>query len=588
VTGRWLWPASGARTGRRDLAAETTRRLTLDHCDTGFFSGDGTTSLCDTTLIDRRSQTMIWPPTLAPEWSPPPRPPAGDEELAFDSCAKCEPRDQSDVDLLSTWLSRDGHSVYLTYKGMEAHQEWRLERWRPASAGGVGKLERLAAERPGSFERVLTASGDGEVVVTADGTTAGGGRGLAARGANPDRVLAKGEGPAREARGGRIRERINRRALSADNGDLMTRAARAWILLAILPAVLFGCTTLGRPSPMDERPNALPGGGRAVRLLHVDSAQGVIGSLAGHGATLHFTQLNAGTNDDQIWAIPKKGGPAVQLLARETIETAPVFDGEFAYFLGAGGQLLRARLDGGAAEVLVTASTIDSALAPGTARNRSGRLRGARNDRSLLLPEVMAVDDEFVYWIDQAGDAAMKVAKTGGQPIALAAGLEQLTGRVFLDGAHAYMLSRGSLLLLQKAAAGPAEVLPARPAHPRAFAVTDGRVLWMVSHRLFQLSPAGVPAPLEIANVPSSASELDIAGDAIFYAVAGTTDGPPGYVSGQSLPTGAMHKLSNGHIHPGALVVDRDAVYFVELGFEEQLKGERRREQCCTIWWTAR
>jgi len=62
VTGRWLWPASGARTGRRDLAAETTRRLTLDHCDTGFFSGDGTTFLCDTTLIDRRSQTMIWPP----------------------------------------------------------------------------------------------------------------------------------------------------------------------------------------------------------------------------------------------------------------------------------------------------------------------------------------------------------------------------------------------------------------------------------------------------------------------------------------------------------------------------------------------
>src|SRR5204863_6704280 len=173
----------------------------------------------------------------------------------------------------------------------------------------------------------------------------------------------------------------------------MTGAARGWIFLAILPALLLACTTLRGPAPVDERPNALPGGGRAVRLLHFDRNQDLIGSLAGHGTNLYFTQLNAGANDDEIWSIPKAGGQAVQLLARETIETAPVFEGEFAYFLGAGGQLVRARLAGGAAEVLVTTSTIDAAIAPGTARNRNRRLRYAHDDRSMLLPDVMAVDD---------------------------------------------------------------------------------------------------------------------------------------------------------------------------------------------------
>ena len=266
-----------------------------------------------------------------------------------------------------------------------------------------------------------------------------------------------------------------------------------------------------------------------------------------------------------------------------------MFEGEFAYFLGEGGQLVRARLADGAAEVLVATSTIDAAIAPGTARNRSRRVRYAHDHHSMLLPAVMAVDDEFVYWIDHATDAAMKVAKAGGQPIALAASLEHLTGRVLLGGAHVYMVSRGSLLRLERAAPGAAEVLQAHPTDSRSFAVTAEGVLWMESRRLFRLSASGVPAPLDLPGVPSSASELEIAGDTIFYAVAGTTDGPPGYVSGQSLRTGAIHKLSNGDIHPGALVVDKDAVYFVELGFDGAIQGRgQRAKECCTIWRTTR
>ena len=152
-----------------DLVAATSLPLSQDHCDTGSFSSDGKTLLCDMTLMDRSSHTETWPPPLAPEWLPPPRRPArGDEELILDTCPKCHPPDLSDVDVLSTWLSRDGRAVYLTYKGMEVHKEWRLERWLPGAAGPAGRLERLAVERQALFERVLGASGDGQVVVTAD------------------------------------------------------------------------------------------------------------------------------------------------------------------------------------------------------------------------------------------------------------------------------------------------------------------------------------------------------------------------------------------------------------------------------------
>jgi hypothetical protein len=152
-----------------DLAAGTSLPLSPDHCDAGSFSSDGKILICDTTLMDRSAGTMSWPPPLAPEWLPARRRPAGDdEEFNGEPCAKCDPPDLSDVDFLSAWLSRDGRAVYLTYRGMEVHNEWRLERWLPGPAGRAGRLERLAVERQALYERVLGASGDGQVIVTAD------------------------------------------------------------------------------------------------------------------------------------------------------------------------------------------------------------------------------------------------------------------------------------------------------------------------------------------------------------------------------------------------------------------------------------
>jgi hypothetical protein len=370
----------------------------------------------------------------------------------------------------------------------------------------------------------------------------------------------------------------------------MTRAARNRIVVGALLALLPGCTTLGGPPAAAERPSAIPGGGRAVRLFNVDIHDGLIGSLAGHGATLYFARIHDGADPDELWAIPKMGGQAVQLLAREKIETAPVFDDAFAYFVGTGGQVMRARLPDGAAEVLVTAGAIDAAVAPGAARDRSRRPRYALGNRSALLPSAMAVDSGFIYWLDHATNAAMKASKTGGQPIALAAGLEDLSGRVVLDGPDVYMRSGGRLLRLKRAAPGPAEVLAPHPAGPRSFAVMGGRVLWEETHRLFRLSATGDPTPLELPDLPPHVTELEVAGDTLLYAVRGSAEaeGPAGYVITESLQTGAMHKVSNGHIAPAALVVDGNAVFFVEIGFEERLKGEEMREECCSIWQAAR
>jgi hypothetical protein len=362
------------------------------------------------------------------------------------------------------------------------------------------------------------------------------------------------------------------------NDDGASRVA-VKICAGALPALLFACATSGGPAADEDPGKVLPGGGRARRLFKTDGTR--IGSLAGDGARLYFTQLHQAGVPDAIWTIPKRGGPATKLLDREPIESAPVFDGGFAYFLGTGGAVNRARLDDGLVEVLAAVWAIDAAASPARPRDRRYRPRHAWSHLSDLLPPLMAVDGESVYWFDGATDAVLKVSKTGGHPTVLAEGLLGPRCRLVESGAHIYICRDGSLVRVAKAGPRPEEILPARPGGSSSFVVTAGRVLWAKSERLFELSATGAPATLTFLGVPSRPAELEVLGDTIFYAV---HEGTHGYVTSQSLRTGELRSLSRGHSAPGALVADREAVYFVELGSRERVKDEEARDHCCSIW----
>ena len=359
---------------------------------------------------------------------------------------------------------------------------------------------------------------------------------------------------------------------------MTTRAAWTRVALCALPALLLACTTLGESERADGR--ALPGDPHSRRLFHTRT---LIASLAGSGAHLYFTLHHEHGGSDELWTIPKRGGEAHRLLELDAIHSAPVLDGGYAYFLGEGGELHRVRLDGGEAGVLATAGAIDEAVPPGDARERRhAAYHSRRFSDSNPLPSEVAVDGDFAYWLDDATHAVMKVETTSRVPIALATGLTGASGRLFVDGAHIYLPSARGLMRVATAAPGPAEVLPARTGG-NDFVVTAGRVLWKQSERLFELSAAGQPVRTGLPNVPSSSDDMVVLGDTVFYAVRAAGEGS-GYVGAQSLQTGAIHKLSNGHLHPNHLVADKDAVYFVELGTTEEIKGELHRDDCCSIW----
>jgi len=362
-----------------------------------------------------------------------------------------------------------------------------------------------------------------------------------------------------------------------------------------LLGVLAACTTLPR-APAEQSPSisASPprtSRGRGERIFQVELHFGpVLTSLAdGHGARLYFTESHGGPRRDELWTVPKRGGTAVRLVGEVDFESAPVVDGEFAYYLGEAGAVRRARLDDGAIITLAAPSEIDAAVPNQTPRDPRYDPRAYRRSRSELLPPAIVFDDEFVYWFDEPTESLMRVAKTGSAPVALARGLAGPPRHLTLDDAYLYFESRGSLVRLAKSTPGPPETLPASLDDSSAYGVTAGNVVWLQSRRWFSLSAAGAPVPFDLAKMPSNAEKLLVRGDVVFYIVHRPMEYHNNYtqtdlVGSVSLRTGALRVLSAGQVEVDGLVADDEAVYFLELGVEKSVKDWTRRIRCCSIW----
>jgi len=362
-----------------------------------------------------------------------------------------------------------------------------------------------------------------------------------------------------------------------------------------LLGVLAACTTL--PRAPDEQPPSIPASspkterGRGERIFQVELHFGpVLTSLAaGDGARLYFTESHGGPRRDELWTVPKRGGTAVRLFGEVDFQSAPVVDGGFAYYLGEAGAVRRARLDDGAIITLAAPSEMDAAVPNRAPRDPHYDPRRHQRSPSELLPPAVVIDHEFVYWFDGPTESLMRVAKTGGAPVALARGLAGPPRHLTLDGAYLYFESRGSLVRVAKASPGPTETLPARLDDASAFDVTAGNVVWLQSGRWFSLSAAGAPVPFDLAKMPSSAEKLLVRGDVVFYVVHRPVEYQQDYtrtdlVGSLSLRTRAVRVLSTGQVEVDGLIADDQAVYFLELGVEKSVKDELHRIRCCSIW----
>jgi WD40 repeat protein len=150
-----------------DLASGKITSQSVRDCEDLWMSGDGARTLCDLTWSDRPAGAVGHPPLLAPEWAPAP----SDPEPPPDGCAKCAPHvPDTGHSVLSSWLSADGRTVYVTYMRTVGHNEWRLDRWSPDTTGKTeGRVEHLAVSHEPIVDRVVAVSPDGRSVLTDPG-----------------------------------------------------------------------------------------------------------------------------------------------------------------------------------------------------------------------------------------------------------------------------------------------------------------------------------------------------------------------------------------------------------------------------------
>lgn len=355
---------------------------------------------------------------------------------------------------------------------------------------------------------------------------------------------------------------------------------------AVAPLLLVACASVSRESPSrpvydPPSPRAAPPRWQADRLFGIED--GLITSLAEHGSRLYFTA----PKDEQIWAIPKRGGRPVAVVVGERFASAPAFDGEFAYFIDESGDIQRASVESEAVETLAAAWAVDAVLRAAPPDPHARRW-SHRRDRA-ILPPAPGVDDESVYWVEYRGTyAVLKVSKSGGSPVALVEGL--LNRPELAVGANEiYVATDPVLYRMNKAAPGQLQALaPDRESGMIHVARTDEPLFWSRQRgRLFGLEP-GSPRLIQIPDrqLPPDFDELRILGDTAFFtrneerSIGG---GRIGYVGSRSLRGGTPRMVWGEHGWTTSLVVDAEAVYFVNVGPSACAKAECWRDDC-SIW----
>jgi hypothetical protein len=258
-------------------------------------------------------------------------------------------------------------------------------------------------------------------------------------------------------------------------------------------------------------------------------------ALAVHGATIYWTDSGDGT----VRAVPAAGGANVVLASRQAQPTGIAVDDTAIYWTNQGdGTVQSVPLAGGDPVTLATGQN---------------------------LPVAIAVRDRTIYWVNEGhGDrpdgSIMALALDGGDPVTLVPSQDGPTS-IAVDADHVYWTSLTDNQVRKVARTGGDAVAVGGSGFPWAIAVDAHGVYWTDGYGELNAAPIdGVGGSSLAPGHYQRAGGLVVSGGEIFWTVA------DGEVLRIATAGGTVTTLSKDESVPVAVDTDVDWVYFLCQG----------------------
>jgi hypothetical protein len=317
---------------------------------------------------------------------------------------------------------------------------------------------------------------------------------------------------------------------------------------------------------------------RAPRRVHEQETS--IEYLTGAGDALYFV---AGLVDErtreptnELWTLPKSGGDP-RKIGRQSLWSAPVIEGDFAYFRGTDGVVQRLRLDGKKTQTLVDPRSLGRFP-------RNKKLKGMETMASST--HILDVDASHVYFADPERGVVLRVAKAGGPVTVVAHDMEAVTA-LKVDATHVYLATSSPgpptsepteprLLRVPKSGRVRPSVLSVLESEATALAMDGSHVFWVgdrVLSRIEKTGGGGEQLHGDVCNFDFALHE----GSVIF-----TWCGFEGMVWRLRLQDRKLTALATGLMTPMFPVADSRAVFWVTVG--QSVHPMSSIVGCCVIW----
>jgi hypothetical protein len=318
---------------------------------------------------------------------------------------------------------------------------------------------------------------------------------------------------------------------------------------------------------------------RAPRRVHQQETS--IEYLTGAGDALYFV---AGLVDErtreptnELWTLPKTGGEP-RRIGRQSFWSAPVVDGDFAYFRGKEGIVQRVRLDAGKTQTLVEPRSLGRFP-------RNEKLKGMETMASST--HLLDVDGSHVYFADPERGVVLRVPKAGGPMTVVARDTESVTA-LKVDATHVYLATsspgpptseptKPRLLRVPKSGRARPSVLSVLESEATALAVDGSHVFWVGDRVLSWIEKTSGGGSEQLHGDVCSFDFALHEGSVVF-----TWCGFEGMVWRLRLQDRKLTALATGLMSPMFPVADSRAVHWVTVG--QDIHPMSSIVGCCAIW----
>lgn len=188
----------------------------------------------------------------------------------------------------------------------------------------------------------------------------------------------------------------------------------------------------------------------------------------------------------------------------------------------------------------------------------------------LSYPVSVAVDDDYVYWIESSGKVLKRVSKSGGSPTTLATTASSF-GQMVLDGSYLYYLDSGTKVQKLLKSGGSPTTLVTGSSFYDGITVQNNTVFWGASGTIYSVPITG-GSSTSVASSPTSLHDIAsirVTNDVVFWS---QTEYPSSLFT-QPIG-GSRTTLSSGvNVEPGLAIQDgfayfagSESIYRVPIG----------------------